>query len=152
EVQTTVVDADQRVLTVLTTVVHAEAKASAPFSVQTSVTKPHLWQVRDDPFLYMAYTVVSTGSQARALVVQPLGLQTFRVDAEQGFFLNEKNLDLHGVNRHQDLLGRGWAMSSDDEQRDFSLIAEIGATAVRLAHYQQPIRLRFDRQARIRGL
>src|SRR5215813_13082024 len=60
EVQTTVVDADQRVLTVLTTVVHAEAKASAPFSVRTSVTKPHLWQGRDDPFLYMAYTVVST--------------------------------------------------------------------------------------------
>jgi len=136
EVQTTVVDADQRVLTVLTTVVHAEAKASAPFSVQTSVTKPHLWQGRDDPFLYMAYTVVSTGSQARDMVVQPLGFRSFRVDAEQGFFLNEKNLDLHGVNRHQDLLGRGWAMSSDDEQRDFSLIAEIGATAVRLAHYQ----------------
>ena len=70
------------------------------------------------------------------MVVQPLGFRSFRVDAEQGFFLNEKYLDLHGVNRHQDLLGRGWAMSSDDEQRDFSLIAEIGATAVRLAHYQ----------------
>jgi beta-galactosidase len=70
------------------------------------------------------------------MVVQPLGFRSFRVDAEQGFFLNEKYLDLHGVNRHQDLLGRGWAMSSDDEQRDFSLIAEIGATAVRLGHYQ----------------
>jgi len=134
EVQTTVVGADRRVLTVLTTV--AEAKTSAPFSIQTSVTNPHLWQGRDDPYLYMAYTVVSTGSQARDMVVQPLGFRSFRVDAEQGFFLNEKYLDLHGVNRHQDLLGRGWAMSSDDEQRDFSLIAEIGATAVRLAHYQ----------------
>src|SRR4029453_3897390 len=41
-----------------------------------------------------------------------------------------------GVNRHQDLLDRGWATSSDDDDRDFSLIAGIGATAVRLAHYQ----------------
>jgi beta-galactosidase len=136
EVQTTVVGADQSVLTVLSAVVHADAKASVPFSVQTSVTNPHLWQGRDDPYVYTTYTVVSTGGQARDMIVQPLGFRSFRVDAEQGFFLNEKYLDLHGVNRHQDLLDRGWATSSDDDDRDFSLIAEIGATAVRLAHYQ----------------
>jgi beta-galactosidase len=136
EVQTTVVGADQRVLTVLSTVVHAEAKASVPFSAQTSVTNPHLWQGRDDPYLYTTYTVVSTGGQARDMIVQPLGFRSLRVDAEHGFFLNEKYLDLRGVNRHQDLLDRGWATSSDDDDRDFSLIAGIGATAVRLAHYQ----------------
>jgi beta-galactosidase len=136
EVQTTVVGADQSVLTVLSAVVHADAKASVPFSVQTSVTNPHLWQGRDDPYVYTTYTVVSTGGQARDMIVQPLGFRSFRVDAEQGFFLNEKYLDLHGVNRHQDLPDRGWATSSDDDDRDFSLIAEIGATAVRLAHYQ----------------
>ena len=62
EVQTTVVGADQSVLTVLSTVVHAEAKAAVPFSVQTGVTNPHLWQGRDDPYVYTTYTVVSTGA------------------------------------------------------------------------------------------
>src|SRR4029434_8582743 len=90
EVQTTVVGADQRVLTVLSTVVHAEAKASVPFSAQTSVTNPHLWQGRNDPYLYTTYTVVSTGGQARDMIVQPLGFRSLRVDAEHGFFLNEK--------------------------------------------------------------
>jgi beta-galactosidase len=136
EVQTTVVGADQSVLTVLDTVVHAEAQSFVPFSVQTNVANPHLWQGRDDPYVYTTYTVVSTGGQARDMIVQPLGFRSFRVDAEQGFFLNENYLDLHGVNRHQDLLDHGWAMSWGDDDRDFSLISEIGATAVRLAHYQ----------------
>lgn len=34
------------------------------------------------------------------------------------------------------MLDHGWATSRDDDDRDFNLIAEIGATAVRLAHYQ----------------
>jgi len=136
EVQTTVVGADQSVLTVLDTVVHAEAQSLVPFSVQTNVANPHLWQGRDDPYVYTTYTVVSTGGQARDMIVQPLGFRSFRVDTEQGFFLNEEYLDLHGVNRHQDLLDHGWATSSGDDDRDFSLISEIGATAVRLAHYQ----------------
>jgi beta-galactosidase len=136
EVQTTVVGTDQSVLVVLDTIVHAEAQSSVPVSIQTSVANPHLWQGRDDPYVYTTYTVVSTGGQARDMIAQPLGFRSVRVDADQGFFLNENYLDLHGVNRHQDLLDHGWATSRDDDDRDFSLISEIGATAVRLAHYQ----------------
>src|SRR5262245_53691480 len=136
QVQTTVVGTDQSVLTVLNTVVRAEAHTSVPFSLQTTVANPHLWQGRADPYVYTSYTVVSTDGQARDVVVQPVGFRSFRVDANQGFFLNGNYLDLRGVNRHQDLLDYGWATSRDDDDRDFSLISEIGATAVRLAHYQ----------------
>jgi beta-galactosidase len=136
QVQTTVVGADQSVLVVLDTLVHAEAQSFGPVSIQANIANPHLWQGRDDPYVYTTYTVVSTGGQARDMTVQPLGFRSVRVDAEQGFFLNENYLDLHGVNRHQDLLNHGWATSSDDDDRDFNLISEIGATAVRLAHYQ----------------
>jgi beta-galactosidase len=134
QVQTTVVGADQSVLVVLDTLVHAEAQSFGPVSIQANIANPHLWQGRDDPYVYTTYTVVSTGGQARDMIVQPLGFRSVRVDAEQGFFLNENYLDLHGVNRHQDLLDHGWATSRDDDDRDFNLIAEIGATAVRLAH------------------
>jgi beta-galactosidase len=136
QVQTTVVGADQSVLVVLDNLVHAEAQSFGPVSIQANIANPHLWQGRDDPYVYTTYTVVSTGGQARDMIVQPLGFRSVRVDAEQGFFLNENYLDLHGVNRHQDLLDHGWATSRDDDDRDFNLIAEIGATAVRLAHYQ----------------
>jgi beta-galactosidase len=111
QVQTTVVGADQSVLVVLDTLVHVEPQSFVPVSVQASIANPHLWQGRDDPYVYTTYTVVSTGGQARDMIVQPLGFRSFRVDAEQGFFLNENYLDLHGVNRHQDLLDHGWATS-----------------------------------------
>ena len=135
-VHTTVVAADQIILTELDTTVHVETQSIVPFSIQTNVNNPHLWQGRADPYLYTTYTIVSTGGQSRDMVTQPLGFRSFRLDPDQGFFLNENYLDLHGVNRHQDLLNHGWATSWDDDDRDFNLISEIGATAVRLCHYQ----------------
>ncbi|MBQ9115785.1 MAG: beta-galactosidase, partial [Clostridia bacterium] len=43
---------------------------------------------------------------------------------------------LRGVSRHQDMGGKGNALSPADHRRDAELIAEVGANAVRLAHYQ----------------
>ena len=39
------------------------------------------------------------------------------------------------VNRHQDRPDKGWAISSADHREDMSLIKEIGANGIRLAHY-----------------
>ena len=56
---------------------------------------------------------------------------------EDGFYLNGVRRRLRGVNRHQDAGLSGWAAKREDEERDFELIAEVGADAVRLAHYPQ---------------
>jgi beta-galactosidase len=55
---------------------------------------------------------------------------------DQGFFLNEEYLDLHGVNKHQDAKDKGWAIAPSDTEADFAIIKELGATMIRLAHYQ----------------
>jgi beta-galactosidase len=70
------------------------------------------------------------------VVEQPVGLRFYRVDPSQGFFLNGEHLALHGVNRHQDHLDEGWAITLADHQNDFALMMEMGCTAVRLSHYQ----------------
>src|SRR5262249_24209673 len=80
--------------------------------------------------------VVSTGGQARDMIVQPLGFRSVRVDADQGFFLNEIYLDLHGGSLHQDLLDHGWATSWQDDDRTLSIISQIGAPTLRLPHDQ----------------
>ena len=56
---------------------------------------------------------------------------------EDGFYLNGVRRQLRGVNRHQDIAGKGWAMSAADEERDILLIKEMGADALRTAHYPQ---------------
>jgi beta-galactosidase len=100
---------------------------------------PRLWQGRADPYLYRARVEVLdalTGLVAD-VVDQRLGLRTVAVDPARGLSLNGHHLALHGVNRHQDRPGRGWAVSPADEVADFDLMDEMGVNALRTAHYQQ---------------
>ena len=64
------------------------------------------------------------------------GCREFSVDAERGFILNGREYSLRGVSRHQDRAGLGNALSREHHEEDVSLILEMGANAVRLAHYQ----------------
>ncbi len=104
------------------------------------LSAPHLWNGRGDPYLYTAYVQVGREETvARAptdVVSQPVGFRSFAVDPSSGFSLNGQPYDLHGVNRHQDRLDMGWAITDREHDQDMALIVEMGATAVRLAHYQ----------------
>jgi beta-galactosidase len=80
----------------------------------------------------------SSSGKTVDLVAQPLGFRYYSVDPDNGFFLNGQYLNLHGVSFHQDRLNQGWAISDADQAEDVSLIMEIGATFVRLSHYQHP--------------
>ena len=54
---------------------------------------------------------------------------------EDGFYLNGVRRKLRGVNYHQDREGRGWAVSDAERAADLAEIKELGADAVRTAHY-----------------
>lgn len=66
----------------------------------------------------------------------PFGVRYFHVDPEKGFFLNGEHLPLHGVSRHQDRKDMGWAITEQEQVEDMGYIREIGASSIRLAHYQ----------------
>ncbi len=112
-------------------------RETAPYFLRVTVPQPHLWNGRQDPYLYQS--VVELFSADGALldsVTQPLGLRFYSVDPDKGFFLNGRPYHLHGVDRHQDFMDKGWAISEADMDEDVSLLKEIGATVVRCAHYQ----------------
>ncbi len=69
-------------------------------------------------------------------LIIPFGVRYFHVDSEKGFFLNGEHLPLHGVARHQDRKDMGWAITEKEHKEDMELIKEVGATSIRLAHYQ----------------
>jgi beta-galactosidase len=118
--------------------ISAIPRAMVPERVRLVLGHPHLWNGREDPFLYRAVVELRRkDGTLRDLVEQPLGLRFYRVDPQKGFFLNGRAYHLHGVNRHQDRWNQGWALSRDDMREDLALIKEIGCTAVRCAHYQQ---------------
>ncbi len=101
-----------------------------------SVPRPRLWNGRRDPYLYKLTVELRSGRKLLDRVEQPLGIRTFRIDPDKGFFLNGQHLALHGVSRHQDAYGKGAALSDADHERDMALIEEVGANTIRFAHYQ----------------
>jgi beta-galactosidase len=131
-----VVDAGNTIVKTLTSSQTIAAGANANVLQKTTIASPHLWNGRKDPYLYRVYVEIRDAGVVIDLVSQPLGFRFFNVDANRGFFLNGQYLDLHGVNRHQDRLDKGWAISDAEHDQDFAMIEEIGATAIRLAHYQ----------------
>ena len=91
-------------------------------SKHITIAKPHLWNGRIDPYLYRVAIIVSDGDKVTDTVTQPLGIRTFRVDPDHGFFLNDAAYPLHGVSRHQDRIDKGWAIGRAEQEQDFQLI------------------------------
>lgn len=132
EVAITVQDASGQVVT----------QAQAPTQGSTSliplrIPKPILWQGRKNPYLYTALVQLKRGGQILDEVRQPLGLRTIQISQDCGVLLNGEPYAVHGVNRHQDREGQGWALSSRDHAEDIQTILDMGCTGLRLAHYPQ---------------
>ena len=117
--------------------VFAETKAAEKAMYFTAtVENPHLWHGVKDPYCYCATAKLLRQGRVLDEVSVTYGYRSFHIDAEQGFFLNDKHTPLHGVCRHQDRLDKGWAISREDHRQDAELIRQIGANTIRLAHYQ----------------
>ena len=101
------------------------------------IDNPHLWNGRQDPYLYKTVTVLKKGGKEIDRVEEPIGLRYFWVDKNRGFFLNGKHLKLQGVCRHQDWGDLAVAITPEQHLADYDLFDEIGANALRLAHYPQ---------------
>jgi len=112
------------------------SNGSGKADCKLTIPQPHLWNGLPDPYMYQVAVEVTQGGRTTDRVVQSVGLRSFSVDPDKGFFLNGKPYRLHGVNRHQDRQNMGWAITAREHGEDFRMIEEIGANAIRLAHYQ----------------
>ncbi|GAA2411419.1 glycoside hydrolase family 2 TIM barrel-domain containing protein [Actinomadura vinacea] len=101
-----------------------------------AIRRPRLWSP-ESPHLYKVITVVDDGRGGRDRVDAPLGLRWYSVDAATGFHLNGSSYPLRGTNRHQDIVGKGNALSDAEHVRDLQIIKSMGANVLRLAHYPQ---------------
>lgn len=110
---------------------------SAPHELCLNVRNPHLWQGVKDPYLYSTILEIETETgTCLDRITGQIGLRSVRIDPETGFHLNGEPYRLKGVCRHQDRKDQGWALSEAGMEEDLSLILEMGANAIRLAHYQ----------------
>lgn len=99
------------------------------------IDHPVLWNAKQNPYLYKVIVELLDASKVIDRVEQRTGLRYFSVDADKGFFLNGKYLDLYGFCLHEEVEGKGSALSAEDHERDMELVKESGATSLRLVHY-----------------
>ena len=102
----------------------------------TVIENVHLWNGRKDPYLYCVEAELVENGEVIDNVCTRFGCRFFEIHPENGFILNGEEYPLRGVSRHQDRWGKGNALSREDHEEDIDLICEVGATTIRLAHYQ----------------
>ena len=117
---------------VITEATVAAADAKADFMIENA----HLWNGRKDPFLYTCEAVLLDGEKELDARSVRFGCRYFEIDPERGFILNGVEYPLRGVSRHQDRPEIGNALLPEHHKEDLDLIYEVGATTIRLAHYQ----------------
>lgn len=99
------------------------------------IDHPVLWNAKQNPHLYKVIVELLDAGKVIDRVEQRTGLRYFSVDADKGFFLNGKYLDLYGFCLHEEVEDKGSALSAEDHERDMELVKESGATSLRLVHY-----------------
>lgn len=115
----------------------AEKETPASETVASfEIENVHLWHGKKDPYLYTA-EVCLKDEEVLDNVSARFGCRTFEIHPENGFILNGEEYPLRGVSRHQDRWGIGNALLKEHHDEDMDLICELGATTIRLAHYQQ---------------
>ncbi len=111
-------------------------KVTADTKVSFTIKNVHLWHGRKDPYLYTAELQLVEGEKVLDNISSRFGCRSYVIDPENGFILNGEEYPLRGVSRHQDRWGFGNALLPEHHEEDIELIMEVGATTIRLAHYQ----------------
>ena len=110
------------------------------FSVNLPLNNPKLWDL-ENPYLYQLHTKISANGQIVDTYKTPFGIRTIRFDANKGFFLNGKRVQIKGTNNHQDHAGIGVALPDELQYFRISKLKELGSNAYRCSHNPPTVEL-----------
>ena len=132
-IETTIIDTGGRKVAANETSGKIGANGNKKLDQMLSVRDPVRWDI-DNPYLYKAITVVKTAGKVVDEYETPFGIRTFSFDADKGFFLNGRNMKIHGVNLHHGLGPLGTAVNRRAIERQLEIMKEMGCNAIRTSH------------------
>jgi len=115
------------------TALELDAGATADAVATGAVPQPELWS-DTSPNLYRLITTLSWGDGQSAVYEETVGIRTFRLDAERGFFINGEPRTLKGVCLHEDAGPFGTAVPTEVWLRRLLQLKQLGCNGVRMAH------------------
>ncbi len=135
-IETTIADKQGKVLALKRDSVTLNAPGPNVFNQKIPVTEWALWDI-NNPVLYTATTTIRKGKTILDVYHTGFGFRDFYFDAEEGFFLNGKNLKILGVCNHHDLGCLGTAVNRVALRRQLQIMKDMGVNALRTAHNPQ---------------
>ncbi|MDO4163184.1 MAG: glycoside hydrolase family 2 TIM barrel-domain containing protein [Bacteroides sp.] len=133
--QSQILDADNKVVGEISS--DARVLSGTPEEVMQEVVlnNPHLWGIAN-PYLYQVKTTVKGKESGEVLdtYYTPVGIRSFRFDAQKGFILNGEHLKINGVCMHHDLGCLGAAVNLRALERQLEILKEMGCNGIRCSH------------------
>ena len=130
----TIIDADGKTLTS----VSEKNIILKPFTSQNvnsllTINDAKLWSI-ETPYLHKLLTTIEENGNVVDKYETTFGIRTIRFDANQGFFLNGKHVEIKGTNNHQDHAGVGTAMPDALMDYRIGVLKSFGSNAYRCSH------------------
>jgi beta-galactosidase len=109
------------------------ADGSATLTANANLANPALWSP-ETPNLYSAVVTVESGGKTRDAERITFGIRDIKWDADKGFFLNGKRVEIKGTCNHQDHAGVGAALPDRLQSYRLEVLKDMGGNAVRTSH------------------
>ena len=132
-VKTLVYDSASKIITAPTATLAINSGSANQVTQKISLANPNLWSV-DRPYLYKAVTQVILDGNVIDEYNTNFGVRSFHFDADKGFFLNGKHVEIQGVCEHHDLGALGAAVNTRAIERQLEILKAMGCNAIRTSH------------------
>lgn len=109
------------------------AQGESTLQIAIALENPHRWDV-ENPYLYRARTVLHSDGRALDESTSTFGVRTFQWTTHDGFHLNGRRVQIHGVNLHHDHGPLGAAFYPRAMERQLEIMKEMGVNSVRTSH------------------
>lgn len=98
-----------------------------------ALKNPALWST-EQPNLHRMVTNIEQDGRVIDRYETTFGIRTIHFDADEGFFLNNSRMKIHGMAIHNDAGQLGAAVPIKVWERRFKRLKEMGCNAIRTAH------------------
>lgn len=137
EVETSLYTQDGKMSGSERSVLSVPAREKATSIQKISVVDPQRWDI-ESPIRYCAEVRLYQDGEEIDSMTEKYGYRTIRFDADEGFFLNERRVEIKGVCCHQDYGLTGRAVPERVQRYRLKLLKEMGCNGYRTSHYAQP--------------
>lgn len=133
KVRSTIKDAAGNVLAVSNDDVTVDGLETAVIKPRMTVENARVWSL-EDPVLYKLQTEIISNGKVVDTYETRFGMRNIRFDADKGFFLNGKHVQIQGVCCHQDHAGVGIGVPDELNYWRVERLKDYGTNAYRPSH------------------